>query len=437
MGHRRVRIIWSDLNGISHGRYVPERRFGGHTHHAVTTLTMGIDGEIIPVEGYGPDVGFADLTVETDVMSRRTGWEADTDVAVANLSFADRPLALCPRSTLATAAARWRALGYEPQLGFEMEFYVMQPDDDAPGGWVTLRNPMHRVYGTGKGGDPTGILLALFDTAEDAGLDVEGVTGEFSSGQMELNMHYCPALEAADRAFVFKEMSFEVAADRGYLLTYIGRPSATLVGSGLHVNFSLSRISDGSNAFDDPTAEHGFSALMSSCIGGLVAHHEAAAALLAPITNSYKRLQPGLLAGYWANWGLDNRISTYRVPCERGVATRIESRMPCGSANPYLAAAVTLNAARLGLEAGLTCGDPQMGDGDSEPNTDRHTPHTLSVALDALEADTDLAASMGPDLVRAYLALKRYDVARRDASGDAWDPSTVTDWELREYLPYF
>ena len=34
--------------------------------------------------------------------------------------------------------------------------------------------------------------------------------------------------------------------------------------------------------------------------------------------NSYKRLMPGLIAGYWANWGLDNRFSTYRVPAERG-----------------------------------------------------------------------------------------------------------------------
>ena len=62
MAHRRVRIIWSDLNGISHGRYVPERRFGGHTHHAVTTLTMNINRDILPVHGYAADVGFPDLS---------------------------------------------------------------------------------------------------------------------------------------------------------------------------------------------------------------------------------------------------------------------------------------------------------------------------------------------------------------------------------------
>ena len=29
---------------------------------------------------------------------------------------------------LKRAVEAWRSLGYEPQLGFEMEFYVMQPD---------------------------------------------------------------------------------------------------------------------------------------------------------------------------------------------------------------------------------------------------------------------------------------------------------------------
>ncbi|MEN9823034.1 MAG: hypothetical protein RLZ04_1460, partial [Actinomycetota bacterium] len=43
--------MWSDLNGLSHGRYVPVRRIHEHTHHAVTTLTMNALGEILEVPG--------------------------------------------------------------------------------------------------------------------------------------------------------------------------------------------------------------------------------------------------------------------------------------------------------------------------------------------------------------------------------------------------
>ena len=230
-------------------------------------------------------------------------------------------------------------------------------------------------------------------------IELEGVLTEFSPGQMEINLGYGPALAAADAAQLVKEMTREVAARRGYRATYLGRPDAMSVGSGLHVNMSLVPVSGGANALHDPAGPEGLSTLARQAIGGLIQHHEAVAGLSAPLINSYKRLMPGLIAGYWANWGLDNRFSTYRVPAERGAATRIENRMPCATASPYLAAAATLNAALLGVVDGVDCGDPQIGDADAAPNTDRHTPHTLAEALDAIEADTVLAEAMGPELV--------------------------------------
>jgi glutamine synthetase len=400
----------------------------------VTTLTMGINREILPVHGYAADVGFPDLSTVPLAETRRPGWEADTDVMIADLEFGGGQLALGP---LKRAVDAWRALGYEPMLGFELEFYVMRPDAGAPGGYAPLHLPSHRVYGVGLGGVDTDLTFDLFDTAEACDLDIEGIMAEFSPGQMELNLKYGPALDAADRAFVAKELTREVAARNGYWVTYMGRPVVDGVGSGLHINLSLNPVGGGRNAFDDPSGEHGLSSLARQCMGGLLAHHEALAAMSAPLVNSYKRLIPGIIAGYWANWGLDNRSSTFRVPGERGEATRIENRMPCGSANPYLAAAVMLNAALLGAVDGIDCGEPQVGDGDSEPNTDRHTPHTLSEALDAFEADSVLCEAMGADLVRCFLAIRRDELARWEASGHAWSVDTITDWELTEYLPFY
>jgi glutamine synthetase len=268
-------------------------------------------------------------------------------------------------------------------------------------------------------------------------IPLEGVLTEFSPGQLEVNLGYGPALAAADAAQVVKEMTREVAARRGYRATYLGRPDAMSVGSGLHVNMSLVPVSGGANALHDPAKPEGLSSLARQALGGLIQHHEAVAGLSAPLINSYKRLMPGLIAGYWANWGLDNRFSTYRIPAERGTATRIENRMPCATASPYLAAAATLNAALLGVVDGVDCGDPQLGDADADPNTDRHTPHTLAEALDAVEADTLLGEAMGPDLVAAYLALRRHEVARWEAAGETWDPEQVTPWELDSYLPFY
>ena len=153
-------------------------------------------------------------------------------------------------------------------------------------------------------------------------------------------------------------MTREVAARRGYRATYLGparrdvrrvRAARQLLArAGLRRRQRLRTTRAGAD---------GLSTIARQCIGGLIAHHEAVAGLSAPLVNSYKRLMPGLIAGYWANWGLDNRFSTYRVPAERGPSTRIENRMPCGTASPYLAAAATLNAALLGVVDGADCGD--------------------------------------------------------------------------------
>jgi glutamine synthetase len=435
---RRVRTLWTDLNGLTHGRYIPSSRADHATHHAVTTLAMSPEGEILPLTGYAADVGYPDLAAVPLAATRRPGWEPDTDVAVCELRDMDgEPLPICPRGALVRAVDGWRALGFEPQLGFELELYLLARDESAVGGWRPAAGEGHRVYGVGLGGDRTGLALEFFDTIEAMEIGLEGVLTEFSPGQMEINLAYGPAVDAADAAQLVKEMTREVAARRGYRATYMGRPDAMSVGSGLHVNMSLLPVSGGANVLADASTPDGLSTLAHQAIGGLISHHEALAGLTAPLINSYKRLMPGLIAGYWANWGLDNRFSTYRVPAERGAATRIENRMPCATASPYLAAAATLNAALLGVVDGAESGEPQVGDADADPNTDRHTPHTLAEALEAIEADTVLTEAMGPELVTAYLALRRHEVARWEQAGETWDPEKITAWELDSYLKFY
>ena len=99
--------------------------------------------------------------------------------------------------------------------------------------------------------------------------------------------------------------------------------------------------------------------------------------------------------------------------------------MADGTASPHLLSAALFAAGLHGVEEGMQLAIPQQGDADSEPNTDRHTPHTLSGALDALEADTALRAYLEPDLVEVYVGLKRDEWKR-------WEQA-VTDWEQAEY----
>ena len=45
---RRVRTLWTDLNGLTHGRYIPSSRLDHPTHHAVTTLVMSPEARSCP-----------------------------------------------------------------------------------------------------------------------------------------------------------------------------------------------------------------------------------------------------------------------------------------------------------------------------------------------------------------------------------------------------
>lgn len=416
----QVDVVFPDLLGLLHGKTIPEGRLDHPTHYAITCMVQGLDLGFLETANYSTSAGFPDMEARLDAATVRP-WRGGRKVGFAHLHFTDgRPLPLDSRAALASVIDRWRAHGYEPVTGHELETFLLSSREPL----TRLPVPDHRVYGIGPGADPSGTLEALVEAAELAELDVEGANSEFTPAQVETSLHYRPAMASADATTLFRVLAREVARERGIDVTFMARPFGDTVGNGLHVNMSLA-AKDGANAFEDTSDELGISALARSFIAGLLEHHEALAAFAAPTVNSYKRLAPGMLSGYWANWGIDNRISTVRVPGQRGATTRVEHRMADGTANPHLLSAALFAAGLDGVERGLALPEPQVGDADAAPNTDRHTPHTLAEALDALVADEVLCSAFHPDLIEVYVDLKRRE----------WDRwlGAVTDWEQGEY----
>ncbi len=416
----QIDVVFPDLLGLLHGKTVPSHRVDHPTHYAITVMVQGLDLEFLDTDTYSASAGFPDMEARLDPETVRP-WIGDRRIGLAHLHRADgRDLPLDSRRQLSVICDQWRALDLEPIAGFEMEFFLLESRKPL----VKLDVPDHRVYGIGPGADPTGTLEVIAAAAERAGLQVEGVNSEFTPSQVEAALHYQPALIAADNASLFRELVRQIATSRGIDTTFMARPFGDAVGSGLHLNMSLADVA-GRNAFIDADDQHGISALSRHFIAGLLHHHEALAAFAAPTVNSYKRLTPGMLSGYWANWGLDNRLCTVRVPGQRGEGTRIEHRMADGTASPHLLAAALFAAGLHGVREKMPLSDPQVGDADERPNTDRHVPTSLTSALDALEADTELRAFFEPDIIEVYLGLKRKEWSR-------WELA-VTDWEQSEY----
>ena len=73
----------------------------------------------------------------------------------------------------------------------------------------------------------------------------------------------------------------------------------------------------------------------------------------------------------------------------------------------------------MGFERGYPCPLQELNDGLETTNTERHAPHSLPEALDALEADHALITALGADLIANYVAIKRQEVAELDGKTEA------------------
>ncbi len=425
MNYDRLRLLWPDHLGLARGKYLPREKAEEGTAHCIALFTLGFDREMTPHDGGFFWQGLPDCDAVFDPGSVREGWEKNTAVVIPDIKRLDRPVPLAPRHSLVDAISRWEAHGLNPMVGIELEGFLFEPDGE--GGWRPISTPGAYVYGTGMAVDPTGTIDEIMETARRVGLPLESVNSEYDNGQFELTLAYTDALKAADDAFLFKVMAKEIAAKHGILLTYLGKPINGRGGSGTHVNLSI-RDEEGNNVFASEEAEDGLSDIARAVIAGLLHHHVGLTALLAPTVNSYKRLQPGSLCGYWANWGYDHRGVTVRVPSARGQATRLEHRVGDGSVTPHQAIAAVLTAGLLGYEKGYRLPEVETLDCIENASTDVVVPASLKDALDALEADVDLVEAFGPAFVDGFVTVKR-------AEWDRYEKWT-TDWEITEYLPF-
>ena len=423
--YQRIRALFPDHLGLARGKYLPAHLAHKGTRHCLSVFALNFDRTMVPAPGARMLEGLPDCDLVLAMDEVRPSWEEATGVVIGDLFFRGAPLTIAPRHVLRKAVDDWKALGCTVKVGIELEAFVMQPD--GRGGWTEWDTPTAYVYGTGPAVDPVGLLDDLMRTAAACGLPIESINSEYDTPQFELTLVYDEAIAAVDDVFLFKLMARELAARRGLLLTFIGKPFADRGGSGFHVNLSL-HDAQGGNVLHDPSAGDGLSLLARQCIAGMLAHFESSAGICAPTVNAYKRLKPAQLAGYWANWGYDHRGVSVRVPGERGAGTRLEHRMSDGAANPYLATAAVLQAARLGVVHQLVPPAPEEQDCLTSQSTTRHVPENLALALDALEADTALVDAIGRDLVAQFAAVKRAEWSRFAAA--------VTDWELKTYLPF-
>jgi glutamine synthetase len=155
-------------------------------------------------------------------------------------------------------------------------------------------------------------------------------------------------------------------------------------------------------------------------IGGLLKHARALSAIIAPTTNSYKRLVPGYEAPVNLAYSRRNRSAAVRIPMYSASpkAKRVEFRPPDPSANPYLAFASMMMAGLDGVMNKIDPGDSLDKDiYDLSPEEMKRVPSmpaSLEEALNCLEDDHNFLLRgdvFTEDLIETFITYKRKNEA--------------------------
>jgi glutamine synthetase len=149
-------------------------------------------------------------------------------------------------------------------------------------------------------------------------------------------------------------------------------------------------------------------------------------------------MRQGDILGLKPTWGYDHRFATIRVPPPRGEGTRLQYRLADAAANPYLVAAVLLQAARLGDKSRLSAGKALNDHGDGDGDDGRTTPSTLDEAIQALRSDGELGSALGLDLVDNFCELKTIEWKTFVDAEPRWADKIdeFSEWERENYLPF-
>jgi glutamine synthetase len=432
----KVKVGVSDIDGIMRGKYMHRDKFfsaieGGF---GFCDVVFGWDMEDHTYDNTkltGWHLGYPDAQVRLDLNTfRRVPWENNVPFLLGDFVNADgTPYAVCPRQILKRVLARAEEMGFRAMIGAEYEFFNFL---ETPQSWAAKKGvdptPITEGmfgYSILRAGHQREYFSALMDEMEQFGIPIEGLHTETGPGVYEVAILFSDALEAADRAFLFKTAAKEIAGRFGIMPSFMAKWNPKYPGCSGHVHQSLS---DGKkNLFHDPKGRHGgMSKLFESYLAGQLAHMLEFAPMFWPTVNSYKRLVDGFWAPVKPTWGVDNRTAAFRVLPGSPKSTRLETRCPGADMNPYLAIAAALASGLHGVEKGMKLTTPPISGDNQGSDKIARAPRTL-IETTRIFRESRLARDcFGAEFVEHFAATREWEWRR-------W-LDAVTDWEMKRYF---
>lgn len=430
---RRIRIGYTDLNGLMRGKMISVDKFlsslQGHFSFYDGIIGASLHDEAIPgLKCTGWHTGYADTPLDIVIDScRHIPFEEKTLFFLAEMS--DSLAAICPRQVLKRVLARADDMGFSAKASLEYEFCVFNETPDTllekNHKKLTPLTPLNCAYSTLRTITESELHTGLMDFCQDMDFALDGLHCEEGPGFLEAAIQVDHALRAADKAALFKTFSKSFAQRLDLTFSFIARINTQLQGNGGHTHVSLFDKQGESVFFDEKKDSH-ISDTMRHFIAGQQRCMPEFLALVAPNINSFTRLAPGFWAPTSASWGIDNRTCALRAISGSEKSQRVEYRVPGADANPYLCIAAALASGLYGIENKLEPSKPAAGNAYLQKEQFAALPANLSDAAQQLRGSSIARTWFGDDFVKDYATTREWEAIEASKQ--------VTDWQLARYL---
>jgi glutamine synthetase len=434
----RIKVGGFDLDGVFRGKYVSMEKFQSSARGGLgfCDVIFGWDsGDVLYDNARltGWHTGYPDIGARIDLSTYRLiPWEPGTAAFLMDFVTPEgAPHPASPRGLMRRMVERANSMGFAPKYSAEFEYFMFKesPESVREKGYrgLTPLSPGMFGYSWLRASEHAPLVHAIVDGCNAFRIPIEGMHTETGPGVYESAIAYDHALEAADRAALFKTVVKEICARHGVMPCFMAKWNAALPGCSGHVHQSLWDLDGEENLFVDPRAKLGMSKAMRHFLGGQLRLMPEITALISPTVNSYKRYVPGVWAPLNATWGLENRTCALRVIGageNAGKALRIEHRQAAADINPYVAMAAMLGAGLWGIENEIE--PPPPTGADAGTSGAPPLPGSLAEAVRLLDASKPAREILGDTFVDHYLRTREWEVRQYERA--------VTDWELARYF---
>jgi glutamine synthetase len=418
-----IHIVWTDLCGVARGKVlrrdevVPAWKDGRFL--PISALVLDVTGQDVAETGLVFDEGDRDLLLwPVEGSMKRIPWmDVPSAQYVACMHDLDGSKHYAdPRNALEKLVNRFKTeLNLTPVGAVELEFFLMdgkaamEGRPTAPLAQTNAGRQQHyQPYYLQDVDDFAPFFKDLYAYCDVQDLPAKTLISEYAPGQMEIVLrHRDDVLKACDEAIMLKRLIKATAEKHGFVATFMAKPYSEWTGSGMHVHVSLGDEA-GENVFaaEDPTQNQ----MLLHAIGGLKAAMAESMLIFAPNANSYRRFRRNSYAPVAANWGINNRTVSLRVPAGAAKACHIEHRPSGADANPYLVMAAILAGMHYGITEKEDPGAPITGNGYEKRA--KYIPGNWYAAIDAFWRASILKEYFGKEFVDTFCTLKEVEADR-------------------------